>query len=89
MKRGKITRNRVLKVLRVAAGLHQQDVANQFHADQSLVSRIENGQVQLDDEMEARFVDACGGYPLVRQLMAQLLLMSERIQRQRWPLKPA
>ncbi|MCL6445990.1 MAG: helix-turn-helix domain-containing protein [Alicyclobacillus sp.] len=89
MKRGKITRNRVLKVLRIAAGLHQQDVANKFHADQSLVSRIENGQVEVDDETEAQFVDACGGYPLVRQLLTQLLLMSERVKQQRLPLKPA
>lgn len=59
------------KLLRVAAGYSQQEIADLLGIDSSLVSRYENGSRKMPKDLKRRFVAACAKrvswQPLIRQ----------------------
>ncbi|GMA52020.1 hypothetical protein GCM10025857_67880 [Alicyclobacillus contaminans] len=86
MKRG---RNAVLRLIRVWSGQYQHDVAAALHTDQSTVSRIEHGGIPVSEELERRFVLACGGVSVVQTLIDHLESLIERLNRNNNRLLPA
>ena len=69
----------MLKVLRIWARKQQIDVAKSIKADQSTVSRIENGDVFVTAEMEWGYVDACGGETMLKTLIDHLQSLLDRL----------
>jgi transcriptional regulator with XRE-family HTH domain len=59
------------KLLRVAAGYSQQEIADLLGVDPSLVSRYESGGRKMPKALKRRFVAACAKRvswePLIRQ----------------------
>lgn len=64
MKRGLL-----LKLLRMFAGKNQVDVAIEFGADQSTISRIEHDDMYVTPEMQIRLIDACGGPQVLKTIL--------------------
>jgi predicted transcriptional regulator len=72
-----------LRILRVAAGLTQQDLARRLNTDQSTVSRIEAGQVWLTPMLERQFIEACGGVHNIQMVIHTLQCLRDRYKHQR------
>lgn len=59
------------KLLRVAAGYSQKEIADLLGIDSSLVSRYESGQRRMPQALKNKFIAACAKrvewQPLIRQ----------------------
>lgn len=88
MQRG-LTRGRVWRAIREAAGLTQTEAAMKVPADQKVISRGELGE--FSEAMEDRLIDIYGGIEFITLLQDGLEYLKQIIllRRQYQPLCPA
>ncbi|MCL6599535.1 MAG: helix-turn-helix transcriptional regulator [Alicyclobacillus macrosporangiidus] len=69
----------ILKLLREAAGLTQNDLAAAIPTDRYTIGRIEKGQ-RVDHDLLVAWVNACGGAKLIDWLIDHLRALREYVE---------
>lgn len=65
----------VLRIVRVASELSQDQLAEGFHRDQAFVSRVEANKTVITPEIIAQWIGLCGGQKLIDHVIRQLQLL--------------
>lgn len=69
----------LLRIVRVAAGLTQEQVAQKKHMDRATLSRIESGSFIPQMPLFETLVEACGGVRRIDWLIEQLKRLREQM----------
>jgi DNA-binding XRE family transcriptional regulator len=80
MKRSRTKLGILLRVIREAKRLKQEEVARKMFVDRNTVSRIENGVQEPTAEQIIRFVDACGGVKFLDWIAESMYRLREIIE---------
>lgn len=62
----------LLKVIRVAGGKSQEEIANGFHRDQAFASRVESNKTVISPDVITDWIGLCGGKHLIDSLIRHL-----------------
>ncbi len=62
----------LLKLLRVACGMSQEEMGLVMCVDRSFLSRVESDKIEMSLELVAEWTRVCGGRRLIDQVIAQL-----------------
>ncbi|MHB1681628.1 MAG: helix-turn-helix domain-containing protein [Bacilli bacterium] len=61
-----------LKIVRVAGGKSQEEVASALYRDQAFASRVEAAKTVITPDIVAEWVSICGGRRLIDAVIRQL-----------------